>query len=266
MQHLQLKNSVKHQEDLMRIKNFRLIDNDFMTICFEDSIECVELVLRIILDKPDLKVTEVHTQRFLKNLTKRSVQLDIYAVDASDIRYNIEIQRDDKGAGVKRARYNSSVLDTRILPSGDDTDNLTETYVIFITENDVIGKGMPVYPVERYILNTGELFGDGSHILYVNGEYREDTPVGRLMHDFFCTNPDDMYYKVLADRVRYFKENKKGVAMMCKAMEEMCNKAKEENKMQIALNMIREGILTLEKIAEYCELTIEEVQELKTNI
>ena len=31
------------------------------------------------------------------------------------------------------------------------------------------------------------------------------------MHDFSCTNPKDMYYKILADRVRYFKEDEEGV-------------------------------------------------------
>ena len=30
------------------------------------------------------------------------------------------------------------------------------------------------------------------------------------MHDFFCTDPDDMHYKELADKVRYFKEDEKG--------------------------------------------------------
>ena len=40
------------------------------------------------------------------------------------------------------------------------------------------------------------------------------------MHDFFCTDPDDMHYKELADKVRYFKKDEKGVASMCKVMED----------------------------------------------
>ena len=39
------------------------------------------------------------------------------------------------------------------------------------------------------------------------------------MHDFSCTKPQDMYYKILADRVRYFKEDEKGVLTMCREME-----------------------------------------------
>ena len=59
---------------------------------------------------------------------------------------------------------------------------------------------MRIYPVERYITIGEEkvLFGDGSHILYVNGKYRGDDEVGKLMHDFSCTDPDDMNYEILA--------------------------------------------------------------------
>ena len=52
-------------------------------------------------------------------------------------------------------------------------------------------------------------FGDGEHIIYVNGAMRSnDTALGRLMNDFYCTNADDMCYKELSDRVRYFKNSK----------------------------------------------------------
>ena len=43
------------------------------------------------------------------------------------------------------------------------------------------------------------------------------------MHDFFCSDPNDMYSDVLAERVRFFKEDEKGVAAMCKVMEEIYN-------------------------------------------
>ena len=41
-------------------------------------------------------------------------------------------------------------------------------------------------------LATGKPFGDGEHILYVNGAYRGDSDLGRLMHDFSCTDAKDM--------------------------------------------------------------------------
>ena len=209
-----------------------------MTKCFDGNTECIELVLQIVLNTQDLKVVDVRTQVFMENLLNRSVRLDVLATDSTNTKYNIEIQRADKGAGRKRARYNSSMIDANNLQKGEQFEELPEAYVIFITENDVIGKGKALYHVERSILETDELFCDGSHIIYVNGSYRDDTPIGKLMHDFSCTQPDDMNYGILAKRVRYFKESKEGIAIMCKAMEDMRNETVLENSKQIALKLI----------------------------
>lgn len=65
--------------------------------------------------------------------------MDILAVDKQEQVYNIEIQRDDKGVGVKRARYNISLIDANVTEPGDQYQKLNETYVFFITENDVLG-------------------------------------------------------------------------------------------------------------------------------
>ena len=203
-------------------------------------------------------------------MLNRSVRLDILATDSTSKKYNIEIQRDDKGAGVKRARFNSSMMDSNLFGKGKDFEELPETYVIFITEKDVIGKGKHLYHIERCIMETEEMFGDGSHILYVNGSYKDDTPLGRLMYDFACTNPRGMNYKMLADRARYFKEDEGGVAIMCKAMEDMRNeslkegmkKGREEGIRATALAMLKAGRYSVEEIAEISGLTIEEVKLL----
>ena len=253
----------KHQEDLQRLRGFRLLDDDFLTKCFEGDTASIELVLQIVLEKPDLKVLDVRTQVFVENLLNRSVRLDILATDSTGAKLNVEVQRSDKGAGRKRARYNSSMMDANLLKKGEDFDKLPETWVIFITENDVMGKGLPLYPVERCFLGTGERFEDGSHILYVNGAYRGDTPIGKLMHDFSCTDAADMYYGTLADRVRFFKESKEGIEIMCRAMEDMRNQTLKEGAINSAKRMLADGILTLEKIAEYAGLPLDEVKKLK---
>ncbi len=255
----------KHQEDLQRLRGFRLLDDDFLTKCFEGDTASIELVLRIVLEKPDLKVLDVRTQVFVENLLNRSVRLDILATDSTGAKLNVEVQRSDKGAGRKRARYNSSMMDANLLKKGEDFDKLPETWVIFITENDVMGKGLPLYPIERCFLGTGERFEDGSHILYVNGAYRGDTPIGKLMHDFSCTDAADMYYGTLADRVRFFKESKEGIEIMCRAMEDMRNQTLKEGMINVAKKMLEDGTITLEKIAEFVGLSVEEVKKIKTD-
>ncbi len=255
----------KHQEDLQRLRSFRLLDDDFLTKCFEGDTASIELVLQIVLEKPDLKVLDVRTQVFVENLLNRSVRLDILATDSTGAKLNVEVQRSDKGAGRKRARYNSSMMDANLLKKGEDFDKLPETWVIFITENDVMGKGLPLYPIERCFLGTGERFEDGSHILYVNGAYRSDTPIGKLMHDFSCTDAADMYYGTLADRVRFFKESKEGIEIMCRAMEDMRNQTLKEGMKEVALRMLAAGKYALEEIVNISGLSLEEVKQLKAD-
>ena len=71
-----------------------------------------------------------------------------------------------------------------------------------------------------------------AQIIYVNGEYRGDDAVGRLMHDFFCTRAADMNYSVLADRVSDFKESDKGVSDMCESLDDLMQLRQEMFKNQ----------------------------------
>lgn len=258
----------EHLADLERIKNFRLMDDDFMTICFDGDIKCTQLVLRIILEMPDLVVLEVHTQVLVANLLDRSVRLDVLARDDQGRRINIEIQREDKGAGSHRARYHASIMDAHLLEKSKDFQDLPEVYVVFITENDVMGLGEPLYHIERSIRESGQPFGDGSHILYVNGAYRGPSDLGRLMHDFSCPKPDEMYFRELADRTRFYKEEKEGVGSMCKALEEMREEAErkgeEKTKKEIIKSLLDQGSLPLEEIAKCVKVSLEDVIRIKT--
>ena len=250
----------KHEEDLQRLRGLRLIDDDFMAAVFEER-ACAEFLLQIILKRDDLTVKEVHGQYSIKNLQGRSVRLDILAVDRENRAYNIEVQRSDRGASEKRARYNSSLLDANLTDAGDDYDALNETYVIFITENDVLKAGLPIYHVDRTVRETGTAFNDQAHIVYVNSQIKDETALGKLMHDFFCTNSKDMNYSILAQRVRYFKEDTKGVAAMCRAMEKMRDETEHETSVKHALAMLADGV-PCEKVAKYTDLSIEEVRAL----
>ncbi len=158
-------------------------------------------------------------------------------------------------------------MDANITQTGDDLENLPESYVIFITEKDVFKGNKPLYTIERKIGEMDNaLFEDKAHIIYVNGKYRDDTELGRLMHDFFCTEPEEMYNKLLADRVDWFKNQKEGVDSMCDIMEELRQetemKTLRKSKIEIAMNMIAETNLDLEKIANITGLSLEEVNEL----
>lgn len=267
--------SDKTQELLEILRNFRLLDDTFFSQCFDGNTECTELILRIILDMSDLKVLRTNTQRSVKNLMLHEARLDAYAEDSRGNAYDIEVQRSDTGAEIRRARFYSSMLDSRMLRKGEKYRSIPDSYVIFITENDVMRRGNSVYRIERCIMDTREEFRDGSHIVYVNGSYRGSSPIGRLMNDFSCTSPDEMNYKVLADRVRYYKESKEGVDKMCRAVENLVEKygkqyeeigekrgAANEKKERI-LRLLADGTLPVQKIASIYDLQVEDVERIQ---
>ncbi|MCR5669332.1 MAG: Rpn family recombination-promoting nuclease/putative transposase [Lachnospiraceae bacterium] len=128
----------QHKEDLQRLRGLRLIDDDFMNDCFNDNIEGTERLLRIILNRQDIHVKSVTKQKQMKNLIGRDICLDIDAIDDLGAEYDIEVQRADKGADRKRARFHSSILDAHMLKSGEDFSNLSETFVINSINTDKI--------------------------------------------------------------------------------------------------------------------------------
>ena len=259
----------KRLEDLRRIQSLRLLDDDFMNKVFEDK-ACAEFLLQIILERTDMTVQKVHSQHNLQYFQGRSVSLDILATDEGGRVYNIEVQRSDKGAGAKRARYNSSLIDANITEPGDNYENLNETYVIFITEHDVLKAGQPIYHIDRMIQETSASFGDGSHILYVNAQIKDNTALGQLMHDFACTKAEEMHYPILAKRVRYFKEEQEGVATMSRIFEEIkreaaqeaARKTAREKSIQVARRMLMMGKYSYEEISAISDLTMDEVKAL----
>ena len=256
------------------IQRFRLIDDTFFNVCFDNYIEGMQLLLRLFFGRDDLVVRHVVTQQSADNLYGRGVRFDVLAEDSEGRLYDCEVQRANEGAAPRRARYNSSMMDSRELAKGAEFSGLPETWVIFITENDMYGEGFPLYHVERIVQEIRRPFGDGAHILYVNGAKRDDTPLGRLMQDFFCEDPEKMHYKELAERAGYFKAETEGVNAMCEIMEEFGERKLEEGRLEgraegrlesarrTAAALIALGKLTLSQIAEATQLSLEEVERL----
>ena len=262
---------VMKPEYLAEIENFRLMDDTFMSKCLENAPECIELILQIILRKKDLKVVKSQTEYPIKSLQGRGVRFDVFARDSKGREYDIEIQRADKGAEPKRARYNSALMDANALKSGEDFSKLRDTYVIIITENDVLGGGKDVYEIERTIRQMrGKKFGDGTHIIYVNGATRSETEIGKLVHDLLCRDAAEMYFDLLRKRVSEFKNSEEGRLYMCKAMERIKSEGKREGKRETMLAMAKRllanGKLMLKEIAECTGLSLVQVKKLQAEM
>ena len=136
----------------------------------------------------------------------------------------MEIQQESEGALPQRARYYSGLLDMNTPDPGKDYEELPETYMIFITQEDVLGDDLPIYHIDRRAEETGRLFHDKSHMIYVNSADESNTDLGRLMHDFHCRNAAEMYSPILAKRVQTLKETPEEVekcARKCRRSERM---------------------------------------------
>ena len=211
------------------VNELTLFDDDLMSRVFDKNIKATELLLRIILGKK-VKVISVTGQNEMKNhqVGGRSITLDVDAMDENGEEIDIEVQGNSEGAHVRRARYHSSMVDSRMLKEGQAFRELKDSYVIFIYKHDKFQKGLPLYHVERYVGETNEQFRDGSHIIYVNGNYKGNDEIGQLMQDFREKNPECMHYTELAESVKYFKEKEGGHEEMSEIVERYINERVEE--------------------------------------
>ena len=267
-----------------RIKKLRLFDDELMTMVFSGDKKATELLIRILLNRNDLRVTKSMTQEQKHNLFGRSITLDIVAEDIFKTEYNIEIQRANKGAGAKRIRYHQAMIDSHTLKKQEDFESLPNLYIIFILEQDFFNMGEPIYFVSKTLNAKDEdgdnlLFDDGCNIMYINGEYKGDDALGKLMHDFSTPNADEMYYTELAEKVRFYKQDETGVQMASKIVEEYgderaaqalqqgiqqgIQQGAQQKAVETATNMLKKGKYTVDEIAELNDLPVEKVLELQ---
>ena len=256
------------------IQHFRLIDDTYFNTFMDDNTKGMRLFLRIILNEPELEVLDIQMQREVSNIYGRSVRFDVFVRDTAGVEYNLEVQRSDAWATPERARFNSSMMDTMTVKKGFEwgKDHLPPVHVIFITEHDVLKGGKPIYHSYRTIAELDhQRLDDNADVIYVNASYQDDSALGRLMHDMFCENPDDMYYKELAERSRYFKTNEHGVMKMCEAMEKLMEEDRAEtfNKgiskgiaeatAKFVRNLLAGKDMSYEKIAKAADTSVDEV-------
>ena len=212
------------------IASLTLMDDLFMQVVLEEQ-ACTEYILQTILDKTSLKLMEQRLQKRLPNLHGRALVLDCLCTDEKGLLYNIEVQNSSAGAIPKRARYHAALMDTHTLKKGEKFSKLPESYVIFITDKDVLGEGEQLYQIERVIRKSGNLFKDGSHILYFNTARQDDNALGKLAKDFKEANPKEIQSEVLSHRVASLKEgnlDREGEKKMNDLLEKYRKKAVEE--------------------------------------
>ena len=136
-----------------------------------------------------------------------------------------------------------------MLKKGQDFSEIRDSYVIFIYKHDKFHAGLPVYHINRYVGETGEMFEDGSNIIYVNGTYSGDDDLGKMLADFMQPDASKINFQMLADGVRYFKEEG-GWENMCEAVERYANKVEKRGvlngKVDLIIGIMAENNISLD--------------------
>ena len=278
------------------IRSLCMMNNRFMNFMLDDNKEAAQVFLRVILEDDKIKVRNVRIQSFIQNIYGHSSQLDILAQDSKGRYFNVEVQRSDEGAPARRARFYSSILDTHFLQPGKLYEELPDTYVIFITENDVLHDNLPLYNIRRRIDENAKCFEDGSRIIYVNSQRRDNTALGKLMQDLYCTEPKNLHYHEFAERMEFLKYSKEGEEKMTDVIEEYAarkaealakeavkeavkeaakkaarkaaKKAEEKeqaNRIELAQGLLADG-MSIEFTVRHSKLTEAEVRELASKL
>ena len=123
-----------------------------------------------------------------------------------------------------------------------------------------------MYAFDRMDKDDGLELCDGTHIIYVNGETRSKSDIGKLVHDLLCPNAAEMYFDVLKRQVDHFKNSEEGRHVMCKAMEKIKAEGKRETMLATAKRLLANGKLVLKEIAECTGLSLAEVKKLQAEM
>ena len=240
------------------IDDMTLFDDDLMTLVF-NNVPAIELLLKIILGR-EIRTIDHEVQVEFRNPISdgRNITLDVLAIDENGEEIDIEVQGNSKGAHVRRARFHSAALDYRMLKKNEEFNVLKDSYVIFIYKHDKFGKGLPIYRADRVVSETGQALDDGAHIIYVNGAYKGNDDIGKLMHDFNSLTSEGMNYKELADGVHHFKETEEGRDTMCESVKKYAEEYSTTKDIERVKSVMEKLKYSVEEALDLLNITGEE--------
>lgn len=204
------------EKELNYIARMCPMNDVMMQVMFEDNVELVEYILRLMTGIKDLTVLRMETQKNINgSLLYKSVRFDVYAVDSAGRKYNLEIQNKPSGAHGDRARYYMGMMDTHSVKKGEEEIILPQTYVIFIVTSTSYEIKKPLYHFIYKEIETNLPLDTESHIIYFDLSCKVRSKLRDLQHDFLCKNPKDMRTALMRKSASWCKETKKGVKKMC---------------------------------------------------
>lgn len=236
--------SIKEKKE--RIKNFRPIDDVFFEVIAESEEVCEE-ILQTILEDKNLTVDNVIVQSSKKNIYGKSVRLDALCTLGDGTKCNIEVQRTDNDDHLRRARFNASSITVKESQVGERYENVTELFIVYISEFDIFKENKTIYHVEKVLRETGTVIEDGLHEIFVNTKINDGSNIADLMSCFTKKEFDDSKFPKFSARVRELKTTEGGANVVCEVMEKYMAESRAEGKAEGKVEGRIDMLVTLAK-------------------
>ncbi len=195
-QHLRLHKTSRSLEELTML-------DAFLFMASTEKIQNAEFIAKIIIEratgrKVDKIVVESEKQLSGIDIDSRGVRLDLCISEIENEKlarvYDIEPNNYDIDILPKRDRFYQSVLDVKLLESGQRFYELPEMVSIWILPKDPFGDNRMIYTVKNVVEENNELlYNDGVKklFLYINGEYGGSKELKALLKYMSSTNATD---------------------------------------------------------------------------
>ncbi len=226
----------ERERRLRDLEQLTLLSDVFMSVVLSDLKAC-EHVVRILAKDPGIELIAVKTQYVISKVVAHGARLDVLAEDKKGTLYHLEIENSDVTDHARRARFYGAVTDGESLRKGAGYLELPERYIFYISRDDIWKKGYTVYDVETRFRQTGQMYTDGAHLIYVNAGTDDRSRTADLMRYFRTADPSDDSEGELSKRVRFLKTEEGGMEIMCEIMERI----REEGRLEGEKYGLREG-------------------------
>ena len=270
------------------IKSFEslTIVDDFM---FSKVMRDLELCKTMIERLLGIKVEKLEPPLYQKTIkvTRRSkgVRLDVYVHDNKKTMYDLEMQAYMEKYLPQRSRYYQDMMDMDQIDAGDPYRKLRKNIVIFICRDDLFGRGLPIYTFVNRCREDSKLeLNDGTMKVFVNASYvgTDINPQLKSLLDYIAGSvPTDEYTERLDEAVNSAKTNEEWrleymtyeTRLMDRfedgleqGREEGREEGLEQGREEVAKNLLKDGELSIEKIAVITGVDSETLERLREEV
>ena len=193
------------KEELRKAYDQMSIFSDVIASVFFRDKATTQHIIRAVIEKDDLDVVKVKTQNSIENAFSHSVRFDVLATESEGNFYNIEIQNAANDNLLARADFYGASIKMRHFKKCKSYSEVPHVYVIFFVKD---GRYCDNKLVNHYFIkdDANRDLGIGTRIYFVNGSLHDDSPVGKISHDFSCTDASEMKDEVVAKQFATVKQ------------------------------------------------------------